>query len=119
MKTIKTTLLLATILLLSGCADRQKQESITQSAMKCGAGKCGASMMNGSALLVKKKTNILNQLQEDDSRRQCVLNATSTKALYACVRAEDTGRLSKNETTTKPMSQSAMKCGAGKCGGGM
>ena len=114
---MRTTLLLTTILVLSGCADRQKQESITQSGMKCGAGKCGASMMNGSALLVKKKMNILNQLQEDDSRRECVLNATSTKALYDCVRAEDTGRLSKDETTTQPMTQSAMKCGSGKCGG--
>ena len=96
--------------------------------MKCGAGKCGASMANGSAILVKKKMNILNQMKEEDTRRDCVLNAKSTKALYNCVRDPKTGRLTvepKEETTvavskSKKVSdaeqKSTMKYQTGKCG---
>lgn len=85
---------LASIILLSGCDQKEKEKSLTESGMNCGAGKCGASMVNGSALLVKKKMNILNQLREDDTRRACVRKANTTKALYACVRSKKTGRLS-------------------------
>jgi len=79
---------------LSGCSGEKQKESITEGGMKCGPGKCGASMVDGSAVLVKKKMNILNQLKEEDTRRNCVLKATTTKELYACVRVEKTGRLS-------------------------
>lgn len=92
--------------------------------MKCGPGKCGASMVDGSAVLVKKKMNILNQLKEDDDRRDCVLKATSTKELYNCVRVSETGRLSTkcsaDNTKKIPKKEvSTMKCEAGKCGSGM
>ncbi len=92
--------------------------------MKCGPGKCGASMVDGSAVLVKKKMNILDQLEKDDSRRDCVLKASSTKKLYNCVRVAKTGRLSTkcstDNTKKTPMKESStMKCEAGKCGSGM
>ena len=62
---------LATLALLStmftACSGEKQKESITEGGMKCGPGKCGASMVDGSAVLVKKKMNILNQLEEDDT----------------------------------------------------
>ena len=110
-----------TLALLSGCNQKENKESITEGGMKCGPGKCGASMVDGSAVLVKKKMNILNQLKEDDNRRDCVLNATTTKALYNCVRVTETGRLSTkcsaDNTKKIPKKEvSTMKCEAGKCG---
>ncbi len=115
--------MLCTLALLSGCAG-EKKESITEGGMKCGPGKCGASMVDGSAVLVKKKMNILDQLREDDDRRECVLSAMSTKELYHCVRVEETGRLStkcaSDNTKKAPNKESAtMKCEAGKCGSSM
>ena len=82
------------IALLSGCSDKEKTKSLTETGMKCGTGKCGANAANGSALLVKKKMNILDQMRKEDKRRECVLKASTTKALYACVRDPKTGRLS-------------------------
>ena len=114
------TTLLFTLALLSGCSG-EKKESITEGGMKCGPGKCGASMVDGSAVLVKKKMNILDQLHVDDDRRECVLSAMTTKELYNCVRVEETGRLSTkcsaDNTKQAPKKESpAMKCEAGKCG---
>jgi len=89
--------------------------------MKCGAGKCGSSMVDGSAVLVKKKMNILDQLRKEDKRRDCVLNAKTTKALYNCVRLKSTGRLSSKcnvantQTAPKVIKEEEMKCEAGKC----
>jgi len=94
MKSTLAHTLLFTLLLMSGCTDKEKKESQTQGGMKCGADKCGTSMVDGSAVLVKKKMNILNQLAQDDTRRDCVLKATTTKELYTCVRVKKTGRLS-------------------------
>ena len=110
-----------TLVLFTACSGEKQKESITEGGMKCGPGKCGASMVDGSAVLVKKKMNILNQLKEDDTRRDCVLKATTTKELYACVRVEETGRLStkcSSDNTSKKEAQ-AMKCEAGKCGSSM
>jgi hypothetical protein len=89
--------------------------------MKCGPGKCGASMVDGSAVLVKKKMNILNQLKENDDRRDCVLNANTSKDLYNCVRVEETKRLSTKCDSSKTIKSesSSMKCEAGKCGSSM
>jgi len=117
------TTALFTLALLSGCAG-EKKESITEGGMKCGPGKCGASMVDGSAVLVKKKMNILEQLRVDDDRRECVLSAVTTKELYNCVRVEETGRLSTkcsvDNTKQAPKKESpAMKCEAGKCGSNM
>ena len=114
-----------TLALLSGCNDKEKTKSLTESGMKCGAGKCGASMANGSALLVKKKMNIIDQMEKDDNRRDCVLKAKTTKTLYACVRVSETGRLSTKCATDntipkdvhKKEKESAMKCETGKCNG--
>ena len=91
-KTLSLSLLTLT-LLFTGCSDKEKSKSLTEGGMKCGAGKCGSSMANGSALLVKKKMNIIDQIDENDSRRDCVLKAKSTKLLYNCVRNLETGRL--------------------------
>ena len=118
----RLTLLLPilTLALLAGCSDKEKTKSLTEGGMKCGAGKCGASMVDGSAVLVKKKVNILDQLKEDDSRRECVLAATTTKALYDCVRVDKTGRLSTKCSTDniKKKEKEAMKCESGKCTSG-
>ena len=112
---------LATLTLIVGCSGEKQKESITEGGMKCGPGKCGASMVDGSAVLVKKKMNILDQLREDDTRRDCVLKANTTKDLYACVRVEDTGRLSTKCSTdnVKQKEKKVMKCEAGKCGSSM
>ena len=72
MKSSLAITLLFSALLVSGCSDKEQKESITEGGMKCGPGKCGASMVDGSAILVKKKMNILNQLSDGDSRRECV-----------------------------------------------
>jgi hypothetical protein len=96
--------------------------------MKCGAGKCGSSMVDGSAVLVKKKMNIVNQLAKEDKRRDCVLKAKTTKALYNCVRDPETGRLTIEDKSQafkavekkapKKEEKAEMKCAAGKCSGG-
>lgn len=115
-------LLIVTIPLLfafSACSGEKQKESITEGGMKCGPGKCGASMMDGSAALVKKKMNILGQMREDDTRRQCVLDATTTKGLYNCVRVEKTGRLSTKCSTDNTKNVHTMKCEPGKCGSAM
>lgn len=124
MKSTLATLLLFSTLCVSGCTDKEKKESLTEGGMKCGPGKCGASMVDGSAVLVKKKMNILNQLSDNDNRRECVLNAMTTKELYTCVREEETGRLStkcsSDKTKQVPKKEiSTMKCEAGKCGSNM
>jgi len=124
MKSTLTITLLFSALLVSGCTDKEKKESLTESGMKCGPGKCGASMVDGSAVLVKKKMNILNQLSEKDNRRECVLKAMTTKELYTCVRVEETGRLSTkcSSDNTKQIPKKeipSMKCEAGKCGSSM
>ncbi|MEN8728042.1 MAG: hypothetical protein ABF276_08785 [Sulfurovum sp.] len=113
-----------TLLLFTACNGKKQKESITEGGMKCGPGKCGASMVDGSAVLVKKKMNILKQLAEDDNRRDCVLRAITTKELYSCVRVEETGRLSTkcavgNTKLTPKKGLSSMKCEAGKCGNSM
>lgn len=119
-----------TMLLLAGCTDKEEKKSLTEGGMKCGAGKCGASMVDGSTLLVKKKMNIADQMSKDDKRRDCVLKSKSTKALYNCVRDPKTGRLSIVETNSstleavnktivpKKESNSSMKCESGKCTSG-
>lgn len=124
MKSTLAITLFITVFLLSGCTDKEKKESLTEGGMKCGPGKCGASMVDGSAILVKKKMNILSQLAEEDTRRDCVLKAMTTKELYACVRVEETGRLSTkcSSDNTKQLPKKEippMKCEAGKCGSGM
>lgn len=94
---MKSTLMFIALfitLMISGCIDKEKKETVTEGGMKCGPGKCGASMVDGSAVLVKKKMNILNQLTDNDTRRECVIKSMTTKELYDCVRVEKTGRLS-------------------------
>ena len=120
--------LIAASLLLSGCSDKEKPKSLTEGGMKCGAGKCGSSMANGSALLVKKKMNMLDQMRQDDTRRDCVLKAKTTKVLYDCVRDPETGRMTlkcgaanpfkKAKKVPQKVSAAAMKCEAGKCSAG-
>ena len=116
----RTLLILSCLtLLLNACSGEKQKESITEGGMKCGPGKCGASMVDGSSQLVKKKMNVVNQLKEDDSRRECVLQSNTTKELYNCVRNEKTGKLSKKCGSKKIQSKNEMKCQAGKCGSSM
>lgn len=113
-----------TIALLSGCNDKEKSKSLTEGGMKCGA---SMGMANGSALLVKKKMNILDQMTKEDTRRDCVLKSKTTKELYACVRVSETGRLStkcaadnvKPKEVPKKEISSISKCESGKCGSSM
>jgi len=105
-------------LLIIGCSDHTEETkvSLTESGMKCGAGKCGASMVDGNSIVDKKRKNILSQLREDDPRKACILSANTSKSLYNCIRDPKTKRLSSkcgNDTTV----QSPMKCASGKCGG--
>jgi len=128
MKAILPLSLLTITLIFTGCSDKEKDKSLTEGGMKCGAGKCGSSMVDGSAVLVKKKMNILEQIGKKDKRRDCVLKAKTTKALYNCVRDPETGRLTSEEThkTFKTVEKKApqkernisMKCESGKCTGG-
>lgn len=134
-QSILTLSLLTVTLVMSGCSDKDKEKSLTEDGMKCGAGKCGSSMVDGSAVLVKKKMNILNQMTKKDKRRDCILKAKTTKALYNCVRDPKTGRLTiqksskstsfesnitvkKEKKAPRKENKSAMKCQAGKYGGG-
>jgi len=127
MKIILSLSLLTLTLLFTGCTDKDDKKSLTEGGMKCGAGKCGSSMVDGSAVLVKKKMNILDQMTKEDKRRDCVLKAKTTKALYNCVRDPETGRLTIDdksktfkavEKKAPEKEEPAMKCAAGKCSGG-
>lgn len=124
MKSRLTITLLFTLSLLAGCTDKDKTDAFAEDGMKCGPGKCGASMVDGSTLLVKKKMNILNQLEKEDNRRECVLKALTTKEIYDCVRVKETGRLStkcaSDNTVKVPKKEILpMKCETGKCGSSM
>lgn len=124
MKKILRIGLCVSILVLSGCSDKEKKEAQTKGGMQCGPGKCGASMIDGSTLLVKKKLNILKQISNEDDRRDCILKAQTTKELYACVRVAKTGRLSTkcSSDATKQIPKEVvpeMKCETGKCGSSM
>jgi len=106
------------ILILGGCTTQEPQEgNKTVKDMKCGAGKCGANMFDGNTALTKKKKNILSQMREDDERKDCVIAARTTKALYDCVRDPKTQKLSLKCGANKK--EASMKCGAGKCGSEM
>jgi len=112
------------LLILSGCSDEKSTKNSSASGMKCGAGKCGANMFDGNAALVKKKKNILLQMRQNDSRRDCVKQAKTTIKLYDCVRDKKTKRMtvkcgkSKCAAATQAP-KPTMKCGAGKCGASM
>ncbi len=114
------------VIFLAACSDGNNadtKKSLTESGMKCGAGKCGANMADGNTLLAKKQRNILAQMRKDDPRKECVLKAASTKALYDCVRDPKTGKLTTKCGAGKcgaaMQATPAMKCGAGKCGAAM
>ncbi len=123
----KYILIALSIMMLSGCDFKKVDEGEDSLAggMKCGAGKCGANMFDGNSALAKKKNNILSQMREKDSRKDCVKNAATTKEAYDCVREPDGKKLSTKCGTGKCGNENdrekmpAMKCGAGKCGSGM
>ena len=112
-------LIFSTILLvlLSGCDD--KKELSKAPGMKCGAGKCGANMFDGNSALIKKKKNILSQMRDDDTRKNCVIGAKTTKEVYNCVRDKNSGKLTMKCGAEEMQKNPTMKCGAGKCGGSM
>ncbi len=111
-------------MLLTGCSDKEKTTSLTEGGMKCGAGKCSASMADGDTLLDKKQMNILNQMRKEDTRRDCVLKAKTTKTLYDCIRDAKTGRITTKCAADNSVAlqkknvvqkEETMKCEAGKC----
>ena len=122
-------ILLLSILLIisfSACSDSKKElKGSASSGMKCGAGKCGANMFDGKGALAKKKKNILSQMRENDSRKECVINAKTTKEVYNCVRSPQTQRMTlkcgegKCGNAKNQQEMPKMKCGTGKCGSGM
>ncbi len=120
-------LILSGVFLFAACSDtgseaEEGKASLTEGGMKCGAGKCGTSMVDGNTILAKKKKNILSQMREDDPRKGCVLRAGSSKTLYDCIRDPKTGYLTTKcgiGKCNKAPEDITMKCGAGKCGSGM
>jgi len=122
-KKILITGLSVFILTLSGCGEK-KEEKSSAPGMKCGAGKCGANMFDGNSALAKKKKNILGQMRENDSRKDCVIKASTTKSAYNCVREPNGQKLTMKCGTGKCGTKSdrkdtGMKCGSGKCGSSM
>ena len=122
-KLTKATLAASLTVLMAGACSDTKQEQIAP-GMKCGAGKCGANMFDGNSALAKKKKNILGQMRDNDSRKQCVIDAKTTQVVYDCVREPGGKKLSMKCGTgkcgTTPKQKAAgMKCGAGKCGASM
>ena len=115
---------LIVLFVFSGC--NETREKSKAPGMKCGAGKCGANMFDGNSALVKKKKNILSQMRKDESRRECVINAVTTKATYDCVRESNGKKLTVKcgvskcgDEMTTSNKNTPMKCGTGKCGGSM
>ena len=121
---MKYFMLIIAIVFLSGCDFKPVDEgkALPKSAMKCGAGKCGANMFDTNSALDKKKKNILSQMKEEDPRKDCVTKAKTTKAAYDCVRDPETKKLTIETKEEKKAPKSSMKCGgdmkcaAGKCG---
>ena len=115
---------LSALLFFSGCGEK-KEESSGAPGMKCGAGKCGANMFDSNSALAKKKRNVLEQMRENDSRKECVIAAKTTKAVYDCVREPNGKKLTmkcgsdKCGSSKARKSEPSMKCGAGKCGDSM
>jgi len=117
---LKLFLSFTLLLFLSACSDEKRAlKGSASSGMKCGAGKCGANMFDGKGALAKKKKNILGQMREDDPRKNCVINAKTTKEVYNCVRSPQTKRMTLKCGDTMKVLKPTMKCGAGKCGSGM
>jgi len=124
MQVVLLTLLSLLILSFSGCSDEKKAIKSSTPSMKCGAGKCGANMFDGSAALIKKKKNILAQMREDDPRIDCIKRAKSTKETYNCVRDPNTKimtlKCGNNKCgTVMKEPRPVMKCSIGKCGSSM
>jgi uncharacterized low-complexity protein len=121
----KSGLALLILVFMSACSDEKNVNKSSAPGMKCGAGKCGANMFDGKGALAKKKKNILSQMREDDPRKECVINAKTTKETYDCVRSPETKKMtlkcgaSKCATAKEQKKMPAMKCGAGKCGSNM
>ena len=110
--------LVVLMLVFIGCGEK-KEEKSSAAGMKCGAGKCGANMFDGNSALTKKKKNILSQMRETDPRKECVIEAKTTKATYNCVRDPKGDKLILKCGTGKcgaKTKEPAMKCGSGKCG---
>ena len=103
------------IFTFSGCDDKKEIPKSVGSGMKCGAGKCGANMFDGNSALDKKKKNILSQMREDDTRKECVIGAKSTKEAYDCVRDKETKKMTLKFGLDTTKKEPAMKCGVGKC----
>jgi len=99
---ILLTAAIAAALALTACSDQKKEsDAPTSGVMKCGAGKCGANMVSGDSALADKQRNILSQMDINDPRMKCVMDAKSVEAVYDCVRDPETGKLSLEYTPSK------------------
>ena len=117
---LKFFLSISFLFLLSACSDEKTVlKGSASSGMKCGAGKCGANMFDGKGALAKKKKNILGQMREDDTRKECVIKAKNTKEVYNCVRSPKTNKMTLKCGSDMQKTEPTMKCGSGKCGSGM
>jgi len=93
-RTFLVTTAIIAITAFTACSDQKKEsDTPTSGVMKCGAGKCGANMVSGDSALADKQRNILSQMDVNDPRQKCVMNAKSVEAAYDCVRDPDTGKL--------------------------
>jgi len=103
-KAVLSVLVVSVVLGVGGCG-RDSGDHGKGSAMKCGAGKCGANMIDSESVLEKKRADITGQMREDDPRRGCVVKAQNTETLYDCIRDPETGKLTTRFGDGKSASQ--------------
>ncbi len=91
-KAVLFVFVVSVVLGVGGCG-RDSGDHGKSSAMKCGAGKCGANMIDSESVLEKKRADITEQMSKDDPRRGCVIKAQSIEILHDCIRDPKTGKL--------------------------
>ncbi|MBU1642404.1 hypothetical protein KKE54_03505 [bacterium] len=91
-KVLLFVFVVSVVFVVGGCS-RDSGGHGKSNTMKCGAGKCGAKMIDRESALEKKRADITAQMREDDPRRGCVVKAQSIEILYNCIRDPKTGKL--------------------------
>jgi uncharacterized low-complexity protein len=93
MKKVLLFVFVVSVVFVAGGCGRDSGGHGKSNTMKCGAGKCGANMIDSESVLEKKRADITAQMREDDPRRGCVVKAQNTETLYDCIRDPETGKL--------------------------